>query len=307
MHLLPAIDLRGGQVVRLVRGDDRRRTVYDADPLGALRRYREAGVARIHVVDLDAAFGAAPQRSLIQDLASEAAAPLATRVVRSCATREPLRAPGRADRRTADTGASRPYPGPASRSVCIQLGGGLRDREAVEWAFAAGCERAVVTSLMVRDFDVFADLCRQNPGRMVAALDIDGGEVRLAGWTESADRSPSALCAQLADLPIAAVLVTDISRDGMMKGPNIDLACRIGDLAGAPAILSGGVRSAADLEAAARRPEIEAAIVGRALYDGSLSLDAALAACSGLAAGGPTTSASGATGAGPAPAKGSAS
>lgn len=237
VQLLPAIDLRGGQVVRLERGDDERRTVYDADPGNALRRYGEAGVARIHVVDLDAAFGGPPQRGVVRELA----------------------------RRAVRGG--------------IQLGGGLRDREAVEWAFAAGCERAVVTSLIVRDFDVFADLCREHPGRMVAALDIDGGEVRLAGWTESADRSPAALCAELADLPIAAVLVTDISRDGMMQGPNIDLACRIGDLAGAPAILSGGVRSAADLEAAARRSEIEAAIVGRALYDGSLSLDEAIAAC----------------------------
>ena len=237
VQLLPAIDLRGGQVVRLERGDDERRTVYDADPGNALRRYREAGVARIHVVDLDAAFGGPPQRGVVRELA----------------------------RRAVRGG--------------IQLGGGLRDREAVEWAFAAGCERAVVTSLIVRDFDVFADLCREHPGRMVAALDIDGGEVRLAGWTESADRSPAALCAELADLPVAAVLVTDISRDGMMRGPNIDLACRIGDLAGAPAILSGGVRSAADLEAAARRSEIEAAIVGRALYDGSLSLDEAIAAC----------------------------
>ena len=237
VQLLPAIDLRGGQVVRLERGDDERRTVYDADPGNVLRRYREAGVARIHVVDLDAAFGGPLQRGVVRELA----------------------------RRAVGGG--------------IQLGGGLRDREAVEWAFAAGCERAVVTSLIVRDFDVFADLCREHPGRMVAALDIDGGEVRLAGWTESADRSPAALCAELADLPVAAVLVTDISRDGMMQGPNIDLACRIGDLAGTPAILSGGVRSAADLEAAARRSEIEAAIVGRALYDGSLSLDEAIAAC----------------------------
>jgi len=242
VQLLPAIDLRGGQVVRLMRGDDRRRTVYDADPGNALRRYREAGVARIHVVDLDAAFGGPPQRGVVQELARQA-------------------------------GAS-----PNGRGG-IQLGGGLRDRESVEWAFAAGCERAVVTSLIVRDFDVFADLCRRYPERMVAALDIDGGEVRLAGWTESADRSPAALCAQLVDLPVAAVLVTDISRDGMMRGPNIDLACRIGDLAGAPAILSGGVRSAADLEAAARRPGIEAAIVGRALYDGSLALDEAIEAC----------------------------
>ncbi len=265
LQLLPAIDLRGGQVVRLERGDDGRRTVYDADPSRALRRYREAGVARIHVVDLDAAFGGPPQRGVVQELARKAA--------------EAIRPPAdeRTDRFACDAGSRRT--GSEGGGARIQLGGGLRDREAVEWAFAAGCERAVVTSLIVRDFGVFAGLCRDYPGRMVAALDIDGGEVRLAGWTESADRSPAALCAQLADLPVAAVLVTDISRDGMMQGPNIDLACRIGTMAGAPAILSGGVRSAADLEAAARRPEIEAAIVGRALYDGSLALEEALEAC----------------------------
>ncbi len=242
MQLLPAIDLREGRVVRLERGDDGRRTVYDRDPAAAVRRYREAGVSRIHVVDLDAAFGGAAQRELVEALVHEAA-------------------PG-----------------------CIQLGGGLRDRESVEWALGAGCERAVVTSLLVRDFDVFAGLCLDYPGRMVAALDMDGGEVRLAGWTESADRAPAALCAQLVDLPIAAVLVTDISRDGMMQGPNIDLACEIGVMAAAPAILSGGVRSAADLEAASRRPELDAAIVGRALCDGSLALEEALAACNGTAA-----------------------
>ncbi len=261
MQLLPAIDLRRGQVVRLMRGDDARRTVYDADPGAALRRYREAGVARVHVVDLDAAFGGPPQRGVVERLARQAPA-----------------AAGKGSKADVEARTSSSPSGAAPRAG-IQLGGGLRDREAVEWAFAAGCERAVATSLVVRDFDAFADLCGDYPGRMVAALDMDGGEVRLAGWTESADRSPAALCAQLAGLPIAAVLVTDISRDGMMQGPNIDLACRIGDLAGAPAILSGGVRSAADLEAAARRPELEAAIVGRALYDGSLSLNEAIAAC----------------------------
>lgn len=277
MQLLPAIDLRGGQVVRLMRGDDRRRTVYDADPSGALRRYREAGIARVHVVDLDAAFGGRPQLGVVQELVQQA--------------QDVVRAPedGRTDGFAC--GAEARHPGSPSGRCGIQLGGGLRDREAVEWAFRTGCERAVVTSLIVRDFDVFAGLCRDYPGRMVAALDIDGGEVRLAGWTESADRSPPAICGQLAGLPIAAVLVTDISRDGMMRGPNIDLACRIGALARAPAILSGGVRSAADLEAAARRPEIEAAIVGRALYDGSLTLDAAIAACRGAEDHGPAAAA----------------
>ena len=284
MQLLPAIDLRGGQVVRLERGDDQRRTVYDADPGNALRRYLEAGVTRIHVVDLDAAFGNPPQRELVEKLLGSASAKELGSLART--PQKAGETPAHPVSRTASalgTPASRRHLVETAprRSVSLQLGGGLRDRESVEWAFAAGCERAVVTSLIVRDFDTFAGLCNDYPGRMVAALDIDGGEVRLAGWTESADRSPAALCAQLADLPVAAVLVTDISRDGMMEGPNIDLACEIGALAGAPAILSGGVRSAADLEVAARRPEIEAAIVGRALYDGSLTLDEALAACGG--------------------------
>ncbi len=241
MKLLPAIDLRGGEVVRLVRGDDAKRTVYEADPRRVLGRYLDAGVDLIHVVDLDAAFGGQQQRELIAELVELA----------------------------------------RSSSAGVQLGGGLRDHESIEWAFAAGVERPVVTSIILRDFALFAALCRAHAGRVVAALDIDGGEIRLAGWTESADRSAAALCAELRKLPIAAVLVTDISRDGTLAGPNIDLALEIGKLAGAPALLSGGVRSVDDLQAAARQPGIAAAIVGRALYDGSLRLDEAISACSG--------------------------
>ena len=115
LQLLPAIDLRGGQVVRLERGDDGRRTVYDADPSRALRRYREAGVARIHVVDLDAAFGGPPQRGVVQELARKAA--------------EAIRPPAdeRTDRFACDAGSRRT--GSEGGGARIQLGGGLRDRD----------------------------------------------------------------------------------------------------------------------------------------------------------------------------------
>src|SRR3990170_4111792 len=121
MDLLPAIDLRQGRVVRLVRGEDSQRRTYDVDPLQALLAYAEAGIERVHVVALDAAFGEPPQRALIARLAAHPRAPR------------------------------------------IELGGGLRDREGVEWAFAAGVERAVVTSMLVRDPALFAALARARP------------------------------------------------------------------------------------------------------------------------------------------------
>ena len=242
MDLLPAIDLRHGRVVRLVRGDDAARRTYDVEPLAALRSYAEAGVERVHVVDLDAAFGEPSQRALVARLAAHPGAPR------------------------------------------IELGGGLRDREAIEWAFAAGVERVVVTSIVVRDFALFAEIARARPGRVVAALDVDYGELRHSGWTASAPGSLEDLCRDLRPLPLAAVLVTDIARDGTMQGPNLELARDVGRLAGAPAILSGGVRSLEDLALARAVPEIAAAVVGRALYDGALDLARALAVCRGEAA-----------------------
>ena len=239
MELLPAIDLRHGHVVRLVRGEDAQRRTYDIAPLDALLVYGGAGVERVHVVDLDAAFGEPPQRALVARLAGAQGAP------------------------------------------AIELGGGLRDREAIEWAFSAGVERVVLTSILVRDFALFAALTRERPGCVVAALDLDRGALRHSGWTASAARSITEVCADLRALPLAAVLVTDISRDGTLEGPNLELARDVSRQAGAPAILSGGVRSLEDLARARAVPEIAAAVVGRALYDGAIDLHRALAVCRG--------------------------
>jgi phosphoribosylformimino-5-aminoimidazole carboxamide ribotide isomerase len=242
MEFLPAIDLRLGGAVRLKQGDDRRATAYGDDPRDLLSRYARAGVGRVHLVDLDAALGEAPQRPLIAELA-----------------------------------ALRDRP-------ALQLGGGLRDRESVLWALEAGCERAVLGSLVARQPDLFASLASEFPDRLVPALDVESGEVRVAGWREGAGRSLAELCADLSGLPCPAVLVTDVLRDGMMEGPNLDLARQVARGSGLPALLSGGIRSLADLEAARVCPEISGAIVGRALYEGAFTTAEALAACSGAAA-----------------------
>jgi len=231
-ELLPAVDLREGRVVRLVRGDDSRRTVYGDDPAAVLASYREAGVPRAHVVDLDAALGAPPQRDLLERL--------------------------------------------AGGGLPLQLGGGLRDGDAVAWALDAGFDRVVLGSLLTRDLDAFATLAEKHPGRLVPALDCAGGTVRVAGWTESAPQPLDELCRRLADLPCPAVLVTDIDRDGTMEGPNLELARRVGAASGLPALLSGGVRSLEDLTAARQTPEIGGAVVGKALYEGAFTLEEAL-------------------------------
>jgi imidazole glycerol-phosphate synthase subunit HisF len=229
--LLPAIDLRHGRAVRLQQGDAARETVYAEDPVALVAFYKDAGARRVHVVDLDAAFGEAPQRALIEKMAA---------------------------------------------LLPVQLGGGLRDTEAIAWALAAGCERAVIGSLVARDPERFRDLALEHPGRLVPALDIDDGQVRIAGWREGAGRTLADLCALLRGLPCPAVLVTDVARDGMMTGPNFALTCQVARDSGLPGLLSGGIHRLADLETAVRLPEIAGAVVGRALYEGAFTVAEAL-------------------------------
>lgn len=239
MDLLPALDLRAGKVVRLLRGDDAARTVYGDSPLAWLSELAAAGITRLHVVDLDAAFEGEPQTALVADLVA--------------AARE--------------------------RSVAVQLGGGLRDRAGIEAALALGCERAVVGSMVAQEPGLFTELAEEHAGRLVPALDMKGGELRIAGWREEVAAPLSQICRRLKGLPCPVVLVTDIERDGTLEGPNLDLARRVAEATGLPALLSGGIRSLDDLTAAAACPEIAGAVVGRALYERAFSLADALAAC----------------------------
>jgi phosphoribosylformimino-5-aminoimidazole carboxamide ribotide isomerase len=244
MELLPALDLRRGRVVRLVRGDDAQATVYGDDPEAILRAFAEAGAAMAHVVDLDAALGDPPQTDLVRRLAAL----------------------------------------PEGERPALQVGGGLRGRDAILAVLDAGAARAVVGSLAARDPQAFAALAEELPGRLVPALDARRGEVRTAGWKEGSGVRPDALAARLAELPCPAVLVTDVERDGTLDGPNLALARRVGEVSGIPALVSGGVRSLDDLAAARRTPGVGGVVVGRALYEGCFDLAAALAVSRGEAA-----------------------
>ena len=239
VELLPALDLRRGRVVRLRQGDDTARTIYGVDPLAILRRCKAAGVARVHLVDLDAAFGEPQQRELLERLVGDVDVP------------------------------------------AVQLGGGLRDRAAVEWAFAIGCSRVVIGSMLERDFELLRTLAVEHPGRLVVALDVRGDALRLDGWRKTSVEPLADICARLRALPLGAVLVTDVERDGMLEGPNLDLARRLALASGAPALLSGGVASLDHLRAAAAAPEIGGVIVGKALLDGAIGLEEALRTCAG--------------------------
>lgn len=243
MELIPSIDLRRGQVVRLERGDDARATVYPFEPLELLERFAAAGVTRVHVVDLDAAFGSAPQAALLKRLGE----------------------------------------GGVTRS--LQLGGGLRSAAAVERALSWGFERVVVGSMVVRDPAAFALLAAAQPGRVVPALDCADELVRIAGWSEGTLLHWKAAARKLRGLPCPAVLVTDVARDGMLSGPNLELAAGVARASGIPAIVSGGVSSAGDLARAAATRGVGAAILGRAFYDGRVSVEEALAAAGAAVSG----------------------
>lgn len=241
-ELIPSIDLRGGRVVRLLKGDDKKRTVYEREPRQLLEHFAAAGVRLVHLVDLDGAFGEAPQRSLIASLLRDA-------------------------------------------PVALELGGGLRDRESIAWALDAGCERVVLGSMVARRTDDFLALCDEFPDRLVPAVEVKDGALKVAGWVESAQIGLDDLCRRLRGAPCPAVLVTDVGRDGTLEGPNVELAERVAAACAMGALVSGGVRSAQDLELAAGRDSISGVIFGRAFYEGKFTIEEAVAAFAAGAAG----------------------
>jgi phosphoribosylformimino-5-aminoimidazole carboxamide ribotide isomerase len=230
MELIPSIDLRRGKVVRLEQGDDARTTIYPFDPLRQLETFADAGIERVHLVDLDAAFGEAAQVELL--------------------------------RRLCNAGAVRK----------LQLGGGLRSASDVERALGWGFERVVLGSMVVRDPEGFATLANSLAGRLVPALDCRAGFLQTNGWSDTSPLRWKSVADRLRGLPCPAILVTDVERDGLLGGPNLELAAGVASASGMPAIVSGGVASLADLVHAAGTPGVGAAIVGRAFYEGKIEL-----------------------------------
>ena len=235
MILYPAIDLKGGACVRLLRGDMAQATTYGEDPAAQAQAFEAAGCEWIHVVDLDGAFAGRPGNA--------------------AAVRAILGAVG----------------------VPVQLGGGIRDRAGVEGWLEAGVARVVLGTAAVEDPALVREAARAHPGRVAVGLDARGGRVATRGWAEATEVAAEDLARRFEDAGIAALIHTDIERDGAMAGPNVAATKAIARAVSVPVIASGGVSSLDDLARLRDTGAIAGAITGRALYDGAVDLRQALA------------------------------
>jgi phosphoribosylformimino-5-aminoimidazole carboxamide ribotide isomerase len=241
MDVLPAIDLRDGNVVRLLEGDYDRQTTYASDPAEVAREFAAAGAQWIHVVDLDAARSGQPTNTP------------AIRAIREAV------------------------------NLRIELGGGARDEATIDAMLAGGVDRVVVGSAALKNWSWFSELMTRRDdlaGRVVLGLDARDGRLAVHGWTEQIDTTPADLAQAARELPLAAIVYTDISRDGMLAGVNIEATARLVRAAGCPVIASGGVASIDDVHRC-RAIDCGGIIIGKAYYEGRVDLAQAIQVASG--------------------------
>jgi phosphoribosylformimino-5-aminoimidazole carboxamide ribotide isomerase len=235
--VFPAIDLKGGQVVRLAEGDMDRATVYGDDPAAQAMLFAEAGSGFLHVVDLDGAFaGRAVNEAAVESIVSA-------------------------------------FPGH------VQLGGGIREPEAVKRWIDLGVSRVVIGTAALKNPQFVRDMAAEYPGGIVVAVDARDGFVATGGWAEKSDMPVVDLARRFEDAGVASLLFTDVGRDGLLKGCNVEATVDLARATDIPVIASGGVAGIADIRLLSLHAQdgIEGVITGRALYDGRLDLATAIA------------------------------
>jgi phosphoribosylformimino-5-aminoimidazole carboxamide ribotide isomerase len=237
MIVIPAIDLCDGRCVRLREGRPDTQTVFSDDPVAMAVRWASLGAERLHVVDLDGAFGGAPKQTALVAKIVAAVAP-----------------------------------------VPVEAGGGLRDVSAVDTLLETGARWAILGTRAALDAAFLAEVCRAFPDRVIVAVDGRGPHVAVKGWTETSGERVADVARRARMAGAAALLYTDVSRDGTEHGPTIDDTAALAAESRMPVLASGGVAAVDDLVHLARIPGIAGAIVGRALYTGGVDLRAALAA-----------------------------
>lgn len=247
LTLYPAIDLKDGASVRLKRGEMADATIYAEDPVAPALAFQKAGCRWLHVVDLNGAF--------------------AGRAVNEAAVAAIL----------------------AASTVPVELGGGIRDIAAIEHWLALGISRVILGSAAVKNPSLVREAARLFPGRVAVGIDARDGLVATEGWAETSTLRAEDLALRIQDAGIVAIIFTDIARDGMLAGLNIAATAALAAKLAVPVIASGGVADVSDLVALAEAARtldhgrLEGAIVGRALYDGRLTIEAALSALAGQA------------------------
>ena len=237
MIFFPAIDLKDGQCVRLLRGEMDQATVFNDAPAAQATHFQQQGSEWLHLVDLNGAFEGQP--------------------VNSAAVESIL----------------------AAIDIPVELGGGIRDLETVEFWLDRGIRRVILGTVAVKNPDLVRAACRAHPGRVALGIDAKDGFVAVEGWAETSEITALDLARKFEDAGAAALIYTDISRDGAMQGPNIEATIAMADAVDIPVILSGGVSSMADLDAVMARASgrLEGVISGRAVYDGRIHVSKAVA------------------------------
>ncbi len=236
MLIIPAIDLKDGQCVRLEQGDMARATVFNLDPAAQASHFAAQGFEYLHVVDLDGAF---------------AGKPVNARAVEAML---------------------------AKITMPVQLGGGIRDLKTVEAWLEKGITRVIIGTAAVRDPDLVKSAAKRFPGRVAVGLDARDGRVAVEGWAETSEVRALDIAQRFEDAGVAAIIFTDIARDGLLKGLNLDATIELANSISIPVIASGGFASIDDVKALLdpRAKKLAGAVVGRALYDGRLDPAAAL-------------------------------
>lgn len=247
MDVIPAVDLLGGEAVRLVQGDYARRAGTHADPAASVRAWAAAGIRWLHLVDLD---GARSGSSANVDRALQLAA----------AGRE------------------------VAPDLRVQLGGGLRTTDAVARVLDGGVDVAVLSTAALTNGALLDELTARWPGRIAVSIDVRGSAVAVDGWTRAVEGQPDVVAAGLVTRGVATLIVTDVQRDGTRRGPNLDLVSRIRAIAPTARLLAAGGIATTDQLRALSEAGVDGAIVGLALLDGSLPLADALAAAGAASA-----------------------
>ncbi len=239
MILYPAIDLKDGNAVRLLRGEMDKATVFNEDPAAQARAFVDAGCEWLHLVDLNGAFAGEPVN----------AAPVEA-ILKAC-------------------------------DVPAQLGGGIRDMATIETWIEKGLARVILGTVAVENPDLVREAAKAFPGKVAVGIDARNGMVATKGWAEETDVQVTDLARSFEDAGVAAIIYTDINRDGAMQGPNIEATAALAQAVSIPVIASGGVSSLDDLIALRDcGVELNGAISGRALYDGAIDLAEAIRALS---------------------------
>jgi phosphoribosylformimino-5-aminoimidazole carboxamide ribotide isomerase len=233
MLLIPAIDLKDGKCVRLRQGRMEDETVFADDPLEMAQKWVDAGARRLHLVDLNGAFAGKPVNAAAIHRIAEA------------------------------------FP-----DLPIQVGGGIRDEDTVQAYLDAGVRYVIIGTKAVSAPHFVNDLCLEFPGHIIVGLDAKDGKVAIDGWSKLSHHSVIDLAQRFEDDGVEAIVYTDIGRDGMMKGVNLDATVELANAISIPVIASGGVSTLDDVKAIKAKEDtgIMGAIIGRALYEGSVDL-----------------------------------